>query len=276
MNFLEKVIKKIRAINSRASNIRYELAAKGITISDNERKLLGLRNINQGKRCFIIGNGPSLNQLDLTLLKNEYTFGVNAIYTNYEKMGFYPTYYVVEDFLVAEDRAAEINAYNKSDIKFFGNYLRYCLEPDESTILLNVILDYSDYENFPYFSQNLLQRIWVGGTVSYLCMQIAFYMGFSEVYLVGFDHNYKIPEDVQKQKNHVLVSTSQDVNHFNEAYFGKGKRWHDPMLHRMDKAYRRARMVYEANDRQIFNATEGGKLEVFERVNYASLFENKK
>jgi len=272
MNLLKKVLKKIRAINSRTSNIRYELAAKGITISDNERKLLGLHNVNKGKRCFIIGNGPSLNLIDLTLLKNEYTFGVNAIYTNYDKMGFYPTYYVVEDFLVAEDRAAEINAYAKSDIKFFGNYLRYCLEPDESTILLNVLLDYSEYQNFPYFSKNLLQRVWVGGTVSYLCMQIAFYMGFSEVYLVGFDHNYTIPKDVQKEKNHVLISSSNDVNHFNTDYFGKGKRWHDPMLHRMDKAYRKARMIYEANDRLLLNATAGGKLEVFERVDYTSLF----
>lgn len=272
MNFLQKVIKKIRAINSRASNVRYELAAKGITVSDNERKLLGLRNINKGKRCFIIGNGPSLNEIDLTLLKNEYTFGVNAIYTNHEKMGFYPTYYVVEDFLVAEDRSTEINAYNKSDIKFFGNYLRYCLNPDETTVLLNVLLDYSEYENFPHFSQNLLQKVWVGGTVSYLCMQIAFYMGFSEVYLVGFDHNYNIPKDVQKGDNHVLTSSSNDVNHFNADYFGKGKRWHDPMLHRMDKAYRKARMTYEANNRIIQNATVGGKLEVFDRVDYKSLF----
>jgi hypothetical protein len=272
MDFLQKVIKKLQTITWRTSNIRYELAAKGITLSDNERKLLGLHNINKGKRCFIIGNGPSLNEIDLSLLKNEYTFGVNAIYTNYEKMGFYPTYYVVEDFLVAEDRADEINAYNKSDIKFFGNYLRYCLKPDETTILLNVLLDYRDYPDFPHFSQNAMQKLWVGGTVSYLCMQLAFYMGFSEVYLIGFDHNYHIPKDIQKGQHHVLTSTSQDVNHFNADYFGKGKRWHDPMLNRMEKAYRKARMMYETHHRQILNATAGGKLEVFERVNYNSLF----
>jgi hypothetical protein len=275
MNLFQKIIKKIRAVQSRSSNPKYELAAKGILLSDNERKIQGLHNINKGKRCFIIGNGPSLNLLDLSLLKNEYTFGVNAIYTNYEKMGFYPTYYVVEDFLVAEDRAAEINQYNKSDIKFFGNYLRYCLVPDDTTILLNVLLDYSDYPNFPHFSDNLLHKLWVGGTVSYLCMQIAFYMGFSEVYLIGFDHNYHIPKDANLGSNHVITSTSDDQNHFNAEYFGKGKRWHDPMLYRMEKAYRKARMTYETHNRLIANATTGGKLEVFERVAYPSLFKQK-
>jgi hypothetical protein len=44
------------------------------------KRLRTYKDIHRGKRCFIIGNGPSLNQLDLTLLKNEYTFGMNRIY----------------------------------------------------------------------------------------------------------------------------------------------------------------------------------------------------
>ncbi|MFC1481899.1 6-hydroxymethylpterin diphosphokinase MptE-like protein [Candidatus Neomarinimicrobiota bacterium] len=252
-------------------HIRSFLAGLGLPQTPNEERLLSLKDKHQGQRCFILGNGPSLNDIDLTLLKDEITFGVNAIYTNFEKMGFYPTYYVVEDKFVAEDRANEINAYRDS-IKLFGNYLRYCLEPDEQTILLNVIFNFKNYRNFPHFSTNMARRLWVGGTVSYLCMQIAYYMGFETVYLIGFDHSYKVPDSAIVKGSNIL-STDDDVNHFNAAYFGKGKRWHDPMLFRMEKAYLKARRYFEEDGRKIVNATAGGKLEIFERCDYKSLFE---
>lgn len=266
-----RILRRIVRERQRRSNIFYELANRGLLLRKNEKQLADLRDIHRGQRCFIIGNGPSLNRLDITLLANEITFGVNAIYTNYEKMGFYPTYYVVEDYLVAEDRAAEINRYSGSKFKFFGNYLRYCLTPDEKTIVLNVMMNYDEYEGFPKFSESALHKVWVGGTVSYLCMQLAYYMGFSEVYLIGFDHSYSIP-DSARISGSVITSTENDVNHFNSAYFGKGLRWHDPMVDRMEASYRRAREHYSAGGRAIYNATAGGKLEVFERVKYETLF----
>ncbi len=39
-----------------------------------------MHNIHHGQRCFIIGNGPSLQRTDLTKLKDEFTFGMNRIY----------------------------------------------------------------------------------------------------------------------------------------------------------------------------------------------------
>jgi hypothetical protein len=223
-------------------------------------------------RCFIIGNGPSLNNMDMSLLKNEYTFGVNAIYTNFEKMGFSPTYYVIEDYLVAEDRMDEINSYSKS-VKFFGHYLEYVLNYDSSSVPINVNIDYSNYSGFPHFSKSASDQVWVGGTVSYLCMQLAFFMGFKEIYLIGFDHNYTIPGDIEKDSNGLtLRSNSDDPNHFSKDYFGEGKRWHDPNMSRMELAYRKAMEVYSSESRSIQNATVGGKLEIFSRVDYTTLF----
>lgn len=268
---LSEFRRRVRPWRARHSNPRYVAAALGLPLTSNERRLRALRNAHAGERCFIIGNGPSLNAIDLTLLRDERTFGVNAIYTNYHKMGFYPTYYVVEDYLVAEDRAAEINAYDKSRVKFFGNYLRYCLQPDPSTIVLNILLDYRDHPRFPHFSRNALEKVWVGGTVSYVCMQLAYYLGFSEVYLVGFDHSYSVPKDAARQ-DVVITSRSDDVNHFDPSYFGQGKRWHDPRVDRMTKAYIRAAEVFASDGRAIKNATAGGMLEVFERVDYRALF----
>ncbi|MFC1462247.1 6-hydroxymethylpterin diphosphokinase MptE-like protein [Verrucomicrobiota bacterium] len=253
-----------------ARTARYRLAGLGLGVTRNERRLLDHKDRHKGERCFIIGNGPSLKETDLRRVKDEVTFGVNGIYLNYEKMGFLPTYYIVEDVFVAEDRADEINAL-QGCTRFFGNYLRYALEEREEAIWLNVRRNYRDYTDFPHFSRNAARMLWVGGTVSFLNLQMAYYMGFSKVYLVGFDHNYIVPDDVKKDGVD-WESQSDDPNHFDPNYFGKGYRWHDPNVARMEKALCRARREFEADGRAVYNATVGGKLEVFERVDYDGLF----
>lgn len=250
---------------------RYRLANRGICITKNERRLRNFHNAHVAQRAFILGNGPSLNKCDLTLLRGEFTFGVNSIFLNYENMGFHPTYYVVEDVFVAEDRAEQIDNYQGPSAKFFGNYLQYCIDNSFDTIWLNVRFRYDDYPGFPHFSKNALRMLWTGGTVTYLCLQLAYYMGFSKVYLIGFDHSYKIPSDAQISNTEIL-SVSDDPNHFHPDYFGKGYRWHDPRVDRMEKAYASAKKVFESDGRRIYNATIGGNLEVFERVDYHSLF----
>ncbi|MEZ5928551.1 MAG: glycosyltransferase [Parvularculaceae bacterium] len=249
---------------------RYIAASRGIALTGNEARILQYKDSGRGKRAFIIGNGPSLNQLDLTKLKDEATFGVNAIYLNKDSMGFLPTHYIVEDVFVAEDRAGEINAL-KGPTKWFGNYLRYCLDGGPDACWMNVACDYRNYPNFPNFSRNAARIVWVGGTVSYVAMQLAYFMGYDPVYIIGFDHSYSVPKDAQVE-GRAITSTSDDPNHFHPDYFGKGYRWHDPRVDRMEVAYGRAREAYEAAGRRIYNATAGGKLEVFERVAYDSLF----
>jgi hypothetical protein len=96
-------------------------------------------------------------------------------------------------------------------------------------------------------------------------------MGFEEVYLVGMDHNYEKPDHV-KTDGDVWLSQGDDPNHFHPDYFGAGYRWHDPMVWRMEIAYQKAREVFEQDGRRIMNATEGGRLEVFDRVRYQDLF----
>ena len=252
---------------------RYKLAGINIPITGNEKRIASLHNLHRGERAFIIGNGPSLNLCDLTLLRDELTFGVNNIFLNYEKMGFAPTYYVVEDILLAEDRADQINCYHGPQIKFFGNYLNYCIQDNKDVVWLNVKTDYTNYAGFPKFSRNSARMVWVGGTVSYICMQLAFYMGFQEVYLLGFDHSYIIPNDAKlNDQEKKITSSSDDPNHFNPGYFGKGYRWHDPNVERMEIAYLKAKENFESADRIIYNATVGGNLEVFPRIEYKDLF----
>ena len=106
-------------------------------------------------------------------------------------------------------------------------------------------------------------------------MQLAFYLGFPEIYLVGVDASYEIPKTVERHDHYgvaVLDMQGDDPNHFHPDYFGKGYRWHDPQVDKMVAAYEEARRVTEARGVRIRNATIGGKLEVFERVDYESLF----
>ena len=133
---------------------------------------MSLQGQHQGQRAFVIGNGPSLKSCDLRLLRDEVTFGVTAIFLNHDRMGFYPSYYVVEDEFVAEDRADEINQLT-GPTKFFGNYVSYCIEDRPDVIWLNLRVNYGPYPGFPHFSRNAARMVWVGGTVAYVSLQLA-------------------------------------------------------------------------------------------------------
>lgn len=229
-----------------------------------------LKDKYRGERCFIIGNGPSLNKLDMSLLRPEWSIGVNSIFLHPEFKHGTPKHYVVEDVYVAEDRASEISQIHDRPC-WFGQYLRGIIPDADNVNWINVSLDYRNRPEFPKFCGDIREEAYVGGSVTYICMQIAYFLGFSKVYLIGFDHSYQVKEDVKVDGNK-LVSTSDDPNHFDPSYFGKGYRWHVPNVERMERGYLRARQAFEADNRRIYNATPGGKLEVFERVDFNSLF----
>lgn len=224
-----------------------------------------------GQRCFIMGGGPSLKLIDPAPLQNEVTFGVNGIFLIYDWLGFEPTYYVVEDFLVYADRWQRIREDVRRSTCFFPGHFRHPAFDRPSHHYFRAIYDFEPRSGFPNFAANPARLMWIGGTVTYICLQLALYMGFSEVYLVGMDHNYRRPQHVRSVGD-VWTSHGDDPNHFHPEYFGAGYRWHDPQVDRMETAYRRARAEYESRGVKVRNATIGGHLEVFERVDYASLF----
>lgn len=226
--------------------------------------------VGRGRPCVIICNGPSLNKLDLSLLANVDTFAVNAFFLKFDEIAWRPTYYTVEDRLVAADRAPWINKL-RGFAKFFPLVYRDVLTPDEDTTYLNFMMDYTDYADFPEFSTNAARCVWVGGTVTYINLQLAYYMEYDPVVLIGADHNYVVNQQDNKIVGHEMTSKTEDVNHFHKDYFGKGFRWHDPNVERMERAYVKARRAFDAAGRKVLNATAGGHLEVFERAEYEGL-----
>ena len=238
-------------------------------------------NKHAGERCVIIGNGPSLNDLDLTRLRTENTIGVNGIFYA-ESITFPLSYYVVEDTSVMNENLEAIKAYGAGH-KFFPTIYRKMYgesETEEGSLggvtffTMNRGFYAKESPNFcvPRFSTDASQRLFCGQSVTIINLQLAYYMGFSEVYLIGMDFSYTIP-DSAKVEGDLITSTEDDVNHFHKDYFGKGKTWKDPKLDRVMNNYQLAKVMFEADGRAIYNATAGGKLELFERRDFHDVFE---
>lgn len=240
-----------------------ELRYDGVQLSQ-------LADIHAGERAVIIGNGPSLGETDLSLLADEVTFGVNGIFYAREKMGFDPTYYVVEDSSFMRENLAEVRA-QQAKLKFFPSMYRSLYAQDDA-IFFNLNRGFyegrSPNAGFPRFSVDVAQRVYAGQSVTYVNLQLAFYMGFETVVLVGVDFDYVIPEG-DDRNGEVLTSRGPDRNHFHPDYFGPGKTWKDPRLDRVALNYSRARAMFEADGRRVVNATVGGRLEIFPRVELA-------
>lgn len=237
-------------------------------------ELAAFYNAFRGKRCFIIGNGPSLNKHDLSLLKDEYSFGVNSFYYKTRETGFRPYFYVVEDSSVMKENIEEIRRFDAPFKLFPTNYRSlHPKQPNTFFFRMNRGFYEKSSPNFvvPRFSTDASKVLYCGQSVTYINLQLAHFMGFTEVYLIGMDFSYVIP-DSHKRTGDVLLSDTDDPNHFHKDYFGKGKTWKDPKLDRVALNYRMAKLVYESTGRRIYNATVGGSLEVFERVDYAGLF----
>jgi hypothetical protein len=227
---------------------------------DSIHKLEALHNTHQGERCVIVGNGPSLKKTDLTKLKSVYSFGMNRFYMAFPDLGFTTSCLLTVNDLVVEQCAQDIRAL---PIPTFVSWRsRKWIQPAENLHYL-----YTSYL-LPKFSGNAAGRLWEGATVTYVAMQLAYYLGFKQVILIGVDHNFT----TQGTPNSTVVSTGDDPNHFNPGYFGKGFRWQLPDLETSEIGYRMARDAYKKDGREILDATVDGKLKIFPKVKFDTLF----
>jgi hypothetical protein len=228
------------------------------------RRLAKLRDIHRGKRAFVIGNGPSLRQTDLTKLRDEFTFGMNRIYLLFSELGFSTTYLVSINDLVIEQCADEMAALALPKFLAWRSHRHFT---KQLPLVQVPTFLYTTYTG-PRFSRDVRGRVWEGATVTNVALQLAFHMGFRQVILIGVDHNFTSKGDANK----TVVSEGDDPNHFSPAYFGKGFRWQLPDLETSEIGYAFARDAYQDAGREVLDATVGGKLTIFPKVDYNSLF----
>lgn len=228
-------------------------------------RLLTLKEKHKGEKCFIIGTGPSLTSEDLDVLKenNIPCFGTHRIFTTFETTKWRPTYYVAQDYALIEKIEKEIKdleAVNKILPAYFSGTFG-----NDNEYMYFVLREYADSADKIHFSSEANKYISQGFTVAYASIQLAVWMGFSEIYLLGVDHNYSTY--LSKDGNVVSNASVND-------YFGNENYRCDnlPRLDDSSRGYLKAKEYCDAHGVKIFNATRGGKLEVFPRVDFDQLF----
>lgn len=233
------------------------------------KRISAYKNKYNGERCFILGNGPSLNPDDLTKLNanGEITFATNRIYNIFGKTEWRPTFYCCEDEMIIQEKQSEINSIEARE-KFIPINLKWYHNVNVNDACY-FFMNYDRDKDEKYsFSTDISKQINCRGTVTFTCMQIAAYMGFSEIYLIGVDHNY---QKIINDEGEVVVDNSVK-DYFCEGYDEDIK---GQVVHNMGNntlAYIDAKKYCdESKKTTIYNATRGGKLEVFKRVDLDEL-----
>lgn len=218
--------------------------------------LHAFKDKHKGEDCFIIGNGPSLNKMDLAPLRDYHTFGQNKIFLIFEKVDLNLSYLVSVNPLVIE-QSAEQFAQMKCPV-FLSHTASKSVVPDRPNIhRLHTLNVWSFYED-------IAQPICEGNTVTYVSLQLAYYMGFRRVFLIGVDHSFK----QTGQSHEVQVYKGDDENHFHPDYF-KGQPWQLADVYGSEVSYHLANYFYQKSGRTIHDATLGGKLEVFPKIAFS-------
>lgn len=219
--------------------------------------LLG-RHLNE--RAILVANGPSLNCMNLDFLRHEIVIGVNKIFLGFNLFRFYPRYYVAINRKVIEQAAEHIKMLNC--VKFISSRGADLIPENALTYHLNT-------RNPPArFCHDISQGVHEGWTVTYAALQIAYFLGFKEVIIIGMDHCYQY----SGEPNEACRLDGPDPNHFSPDYFGGGQSWDNPDLARSEESYRIAREEYEKVGRRIIDATINGACTIFEKGDYKKIF----
>lgn len=222
----------------------------------------------KGKRCFIIGAGPSIKIEDLNLLKDEFTITMSTIIKFLDELEYIPDIYMVQD------RISFLYLYK--DIKKFPSnrlYIGMGNIKQEYQIKMQDIFNLKKYkdcklfhldtayiwDNLPFmkwnpiFSTSVDKFVYDGGTTAYSAIQLAAYMGFSDIYLLGIDCNY-----------------TGSINHFGEeskSYTKEKIKSLKKMEERLKISFKKAYEETKKINVNLYNATRGGALNTVPRVN---------
>ena len=210
----------------------------------------------QGQKAVILCNGPSLLKSDLTLLDGVFTFGLNKINLLFDKSTFRPSCIVaVNSFVIEQNK----EFYNQTNLPLFlDSHAVKFVRSRTNIVFMHSSRQYK-------MARDCSISINQGHTVTYAAMQLAFHMGFTSVALIGCDHYFA----AKGPANQVVTSGERDDSHFDPHYFSGGVQWQLPDLVHSELFYALAKEVYETFNRKIFNATEGGRLEIFPRIRLA-------
>lgn len=225
------------------------------------------------KRCFILATGPSLTISDLEALDGEFTISVNSIVRCFSKTDWRPDCYVAMD---PTEYDTDIKEYGLQRLAEECGYLVFAVKTgmlSKAEKIKNAYFFHSldePYEKLPKFSGDLTQVVYESSTVIYSALQIAMYMGFREIYMVGADLGFS---QVRNIHGKVELRNKEEAT----ADFLKETAVNTPIYEedRIIRGYLAAREYAERHGIILKNATRGGYLEVLERVSLDELLQEK-
>lgn len=243
----------IRRFASLPHKIAWSFSKIGV---ENRKNLYSFKDIHKGKRCYLVANGPSLKQMDLSFIKNSISFGLNRIYLAYDDMNFKNDYLVSINSLVLTQFKDEIKSLNIPKFLNWENRSSFSKENSIHYIYKSFLGD--------DFGIDMSKSLNPAATVTYAALQIIYFMGFSEVIIIGMDHNFETKK--KNRPNETEVRDEEvDNNHFHPNYFPKGSKWETPDLVSSEYFYKIARKKFERDGRKIFDCTINGKCQIFEK-----------
>ncbi len=207
----------------------------------------------KGKRCFITCTGPSLTIEDLEALKDEYVFGMNSICLIHDKTSWKPDFFGVQDDAVYEKIQDTLRTTDNGIVFLPHEYKKKYGAPAD-WISFPICGSYHLWEcyrlkkYFSKFSKDCYVKVYDGFSITITLVQLAFYLGFDEIYLLGADCSY------QGEKQHFI-----ETGHVSD-YTNTGDRFM--------ATYSQLKEFADKKNLKIYNATRGGYLEVFQRVNF--------
>ena len=245
------------------------------------RCFLGLENIYKGKTLYIIGNGPSLAETDLSIIKDSPSIAMNRISLLYSKFkDWLPTYYIfcssnITNPIWGEKWAESVReALSKeSTISFIDERCKNFLIENNFKLHKNVRIINSLTENKPEslgkinkksFSLNIIESIDKAGSTINVALQLAYFMGAEKIIFLGTDLGWTANNG---RKN--------DNNHFDKSY-----RAHipDPVKAniQMRNVHILARTIFKNNkpNVKIYNASKFTKLDVYPIIEFEDYAKN--
>jgi hypothetical protein len=197
------------------------------------------------KTCLVIANGPSLKDVPISFLVKYASWGTNAIYL---RQDFYPNYYVAFDngFLKREKR----------NVQKFCQIVSYAFIRQNMGITgKNVIPIYRMDRESPKTPN--AKGVVVGGSVTFIALQLAGMAGFEQILIVGLDHNF--------------FDLSVPIPHFDARYPAASsvgiidQKHQDGVKLRIEAGYRGIRKEMERIGGRVINLTPGSQCDVFEQ-----------
>jgi len=244
-------------ITKKIKPIRYYFERLLFQKSDSLKHLNEIKNTFEGKPMLIIGNGPSLNKTPLDDFIDIPAIGMNKIDMLYKKVKWRPSLVVCVNGIVMKQNK---EYFNKTGIKTYLGYKAKYLGVGKNNPNVNYFMEKPSID----ISTHITKGMGAGGTVTYTALQMAYYLGANPVILFGVDHSFATEKNTRP--NQIVKRETEDNNHFDPNYFQKGTYWGVPNLDKSERGYMEAKRMFEEDGRKVYDATIGGKLDIFPKI----------